>query len=222
LLHIVGIANLLQAIPNEIRKFVRTGMPNDALSFPLASDLKSLEYRRTAQALFQRAAAAASALKCNQPFLIASDLALWLQLRDPDTRAQGRALLEQSMREDGDGDRIFSLLSGLATVAAVTRSADLASEVRILTRAVRRRGQAKIPAHDAMRIGLIAAASHAGLVDWCKFFGEWVTEHSFEDLDRDTSEKLHSQILRLCHVEPRLWETCAKADAACSALNSSR
>jgi len=135
--------------------------------------------------------------------------------------AQALRRVKYQLREDGNEDHICSLLSGLATVAAVTRSPDLASEVRILTRVVRRRGQAKIAADDAMRIGLIAAASNSALGDWCKFLGDWLTEHAFEDLEKETGAKLHSHILRLCHIEHKLWQTCARADAACAALAGS-
>jgi hypothetical protein len=132
--------------------------------------------------------------------------------------AQALRRVKYQLREDGDNDRIFSLLSGLAIVSAVTRSSDLAEEVRILTRAVRRRGQAKIAAENAMRIGLMAAASHSDLGNWCKFMGDWLTEQSFEDLEKEAVLNLHSHIRRLVHIVPKLWETCAKADAACAAL----
>jgi hypothetical protein len=119
-------------------------------------------------------------------------------------------------------DETFSLLVGLGTVAAVTRSSELAEEVRILVRVVRRRLGSNIGANDAMRIAMIAAGAYVDENKWCKFVGDWMTELSFEDIDREKSENMWQHIRMLCHVEPHLWETCAKAEAACAAFARGR
>jgi hypothetical protein len=70
----------------------------------------------------------------------------------------------------------------------------------------------------ALRIGLVAAASNSATDKWCKFVGNWITELAFEDIGRETALALRRHIHTLCHAEPQLWETCARADAACAAL----
>jgi hypothetical protein len=111
----------------------------------------------------------------------------------------------------------FSLLSGLATVAAVTRSTELADEVRILARVLRRRPGVDIAPEDALRIAMIAAASHRDKASWCKFVGEWLTELAYEDMSREKAANLYQLVGVLCLLEPNLLETCARAEAALSA-----
>jgi hypothetical protein len=122
------------------------------------------------------------------------------------------------LRQEGPQDQAFALLAGLATVAAVTRSPELADQVRILTRVLRRRGDVDILAMDASRICMIAAAAHRDLLPWCKFVGEWLVEISFESLKRDDAQRLILNIETICKLQPRLWRTCAKAHAACRAI----
>jgi hypothetical protein len=112
------------------------------------------------------------------------------------------------------GNQLLSLLSGLGTVAAVTRSSDLAEELRILTRKCRLQSGTQIATNEALFIGLIAAAAHTGLVDWCKFVGEWVTELAFQPLRSEEISSLRSHIGHLCQLVPELWHTCGRADAA--------
>jgi hypothetical protein len=120
----------------------------------------------------------------------------------------------RNMRNQRDA---FSLLSGLAMVAAVTRSAELADEVRILVRVFRRKPGIDIAPEDAMRIALICSASNAEKIQWCKFVGDWLTEISFEDMSHEEAVNLHEHIQLLCKLEPDLWETCGRAEASLSA-----
>jgi hypothetical protein len=120
----------------------------------------------------------------------------------------------RKMKAENDA---FSLLSGLATVAAVTRSTELADEVRILTRVLRRRPGVDIEPEDALRIAMIAAAAHRDKPSWCKFVGEWLTELAYEDMSQEKAANLRQTIGALLLIEPQLWETCARAEAALSA-----
>ena len=115
----------------------------------------------------------------------------------------------------------FSLLNGLATVAAVTRSSELAEEVRILVRVFRRRPDVDIAPEDAMRIAMVAAAAYSDKSQWCKFVGDCLTELAFEDMPREKGAMLNRQINMLCQLEPFLWETCARAEAASTAFAAS-
>jgi hypothetical protein len=126
--------------------------------------------------------------------------------------------VKYQLRRDGPQDQSFALLAGLATVAGVTRSVELADQVRILARVLRRRTDVKISAQDTLRICMIAAACQQELDPWCKFVGEWLTEIAFGPLDRKGAEKLIFDIETLCQIQPSLWRTCSKAQAACRAL----
>ena len=117
-----------------------------------------------------------------------------------------------------ESGKIFSLLSGLAVVAAVSRAPELATEVPILAGVQRRRPSVTIEADNLMRIALIAAASEIDLDKWCNLVGEWLTEIAYEDIDSATASAMQAHIRTLCELIPRLWRTCAKAEAAFAAV----
>lgn len=132
--------------------------------------------------------------------------------------AEGLRRVKHQLRQIKSQEEAFSLLAGLATVAAVTRSSDLAEEVRILMRFVRRRPGIDISRADTIRIALVAAAAHDDISGWCEFVGQCLTEFAFEDMSADEARVLRDHILALRQLEPRLWETTARADAATSAF----
>jgi hypothetical protein len=136
--------------------------------------------------------------------------------------AQALRQAKHQLRQVRAQDEAFSLLSGLATVAAVTRSHELSEEVRILVRVVRRRPGIDIAPENAMRIAMIAAAACSHHSKWCEFVGDWLTELAFENMTREAVVILRQRIHVLCHLEPHLWETCARAEAACTAFVASR
>jgi hypothetical protein len=131
--------------------------------------------------------------------------------------AKALSAVKHQLRQIDNKEQLFTVLSGLATVAAVTRSVELAEELRILTRRFRNEQGCTLSAEESMQIGLIAAAAHSDLTDWCKFVGEWITELSFQSLQHDEMERLHSHIMLKCHIVPELWRTCGRAEAALSA-----
>lgn len=118
----------------------------------------------------------------------------------------------------GTKEQLLRLLRGLATVAAVTRSTNLANEVRILMRIYLRDLEFNIPTDQAFWIGLVAAASYSNLKQWREYVGEWVTELAFGDLDQHMAEVVHSHLTVLLQIVPELWAQCAKADAALKAI----
>lgn len=116
----------------------------------------------------------------------------------------------------------FATLSGLALVAAVTRSQELAREVRILTRLTTRRIGSDIDAIQSFRIGIVAANAFSDTDDWRLFLGEWITELAFGDLNKEAALRLHGLVEILCDLEPALWATLSKAEAAlCAFINAS-
>ena len=118
-----------------------------------------------------------------------------------------------------DRSQLVTIMNGLASVAAVTRSHELADELRILVRRYRRDPEYALSLEEAMRIGVVAAASHPDLKDWTAFAGDWLTELAFQDLEDDEGQALHSHLTWLCNVVPELWVTCGRADAALCAFN---
>jgi hypothetical protein len=138
-----------------------------------------------------------------------------------DLAAKGLRRTKYQLRQVSDQEDPFSLLMGLASVAAVTRNAGLAEEVRILVRVVRRRPGVEIEPDNAMRIALIAAAAFKDSTNWSRFVGEWLTELAFEDMTLEKAETMLAHIHVFCQLEPLLWETCGRAEAALSAFGKS-
>ncbi len=120
-----------------------------------------------------------------------------------------------------DKSELAVTLSGLATVAAVTRSTALADELRVLVRRYRHDRQFGLSIDEAIRICLVASASREDLIAWREFAGDWLTEFAFDELAGDEGETLHSHLQCLLHAVPELWLSCGKADAALKGLCSS-
>lgn len=118
-------------------------------------------------------------------------------------------------------DQLLSILNGLATVAAVSRSKAFADELHILVRRYRRDPQYALSVEEIMRICLVASASCANLTEWSEYVGNWLTELSFGNLEDDEGGIFLSHLRCLCHTTPELWGTCGRADAALVAYNSS-
>lgn len=143
----------------------------------------------------------------------------------PDLSALAASALRRvkySIENDGDEATLFGLIGGLAAVSSVTRSADLADELRILTRVLRRRKRLVVAPEDELRIALIAAASRAEVEPWAAFAGEWISEIAFETTDRDDAIRMLLKIRRLVHLEPELAAPCTIADAALSGFSDWR
>jgi hypothetical protein len=132
--------------------------------------------------------------------------------------AQGLSRVGYQLRKMSAGDDPFSLLHGLAMVSALTRSKALAHEVRVLCRAARHRTRSPLTPEAVARIALVAAAAHDDFTDWSNFAGDWFTELAFADMTREQAIALQGDLHTLLHVEPLLWETCGRAEAALSAF----
>jgi hypothetical protein len=110
---------------------------------------------------------------------------------------------------------------GLATVAATTRSSELAEEVKILARIFRHRAGGDIAPQQALKFVMVTAAAYSDSDLWCKSVGEWLTELAFEDMSRESAFALAQHLQTLCQIEPKLWETCGRAVTACIAFATS-
>jgi len=123
---------------------------------------------------------------------------------------------KHQLRQVDNEERLFNALRGVAIVAAVTRSGELAEELRILVRRCRREPGRGLPVEEATVIGLMAAAAYPQLREWSQFVGEWITELAFDSSQPNQMKKLLSEVQRLCHIAPELWFTCGRAEAALS------
>ena len=121
------------------------------------------------------------------------------------------------LKQKSKDDSLFHLISGLASVAAVTRNPQLSDELRILIRRSKSVGAIDVSADDLFRINMIAAASHQQLSEWCLYVGEGITELAYSDISIDEAIRLHSHLLLLCKIVPELWTTLGQAEAALSA-----
>jgi hypothetical protein len=132
--------------------------------------------------------------------------------------AKALRAVKYHIRQAGDKSILGSILRGLATVAAVTRSVELADEFRILVRRCRQEPGRDVSAEDALWLGLIAAAAHSDRRSWCQYVGEWITELAFQPLQQNELDRLYTHLELLCHIEPELWVTCGRAEAALSSV----
>jgi hypothetical protein len=128
--------------------------------------------------------------------------------------ADGIKAAKYRIRDNARIGHNFSMLSGLAVVASVTRNQDLAREVRVLNRVALRRVGSDLDLIQSFRIGIVAANAFADLDEWRRFMGDWITELAFSDTERATALQLHGLVEVLCDLEPALWATLSKAHAA--------
>ena len=133
--------------------------------------------------------------------------------------AKALRLANYRLRNLEDQSQLLATLNGLATVAAIARSLELADELRILVRRYRHDPQCCVSIENAIPICMVATASRNDLLEWREFAGEWLTECAFDELESEEVEVLYSQLQSLLHAVPELWTSCAKAEAALKAFN---
>ena len=121
----------------------------------------------------------------------------------------------QEIKSEGE---FATILSGLAILAAVTRSEELANDVQILVRKYRRDPAYKISMATACRTVFFAAAAHDDLEGWCSYIGNAVDELAFgaTAITKDEAGRLRSLIWRTSEAEPELWTRIGAAEAALS------
>lgn len=109
LLYSAAGAYLVQAVPDDLRTEALAQLSLEASQFPLSSSAGALAARRKAQNLYVRASQQAAALGISTAEHDASDRALWLALRDQQSRQQALAELESSMRDSAHSLRRLAL-----------------------------------------------------------------------------------------------------------------
>ncbi len=139
--------------------------------------------------------------------------------RHADSAAKALIRAGHRLQDVENSSQLVNISNGLATVAAVTRSLTLSSELRILVRRYRHGNEYALTVPEIITICLVAAACHQDVPSWTGFVGEWLTELAFGDLDEEEGEEFHSILNFLFHAVPELWVTCGRADAALEAFN---
>lgn len=137
-----------------------------------------------------------------------------------DSAAKALVRAGHRLQDVENRSQFVNVSNGLATVAAVTKSLTLASELRILVRRYRNDTEYALTVLEIITICLVAAACHRDVRSWTEFVGEWLTELAFGDLDEEEAEEFHSILNFLFHSVSKLWVTCGRADAALEALNA--
>ena len=124
---VTASANLVQAVPGEYRKHILQHIPFEVGTFPLATDANSLSCTRCARQHFEESAEAARALGLKDAGNIASDYALWLELRASESQSAAKDRLRTSMGDPAHSLRRlhFALQFGIELdLEAVTRAID--------------------------------------------------------------------------------------------------
>lgn len=103
---------------------------------------------------------------------------------------------------DVSADQRDVLIDGLAKVAAGTRRADLARDVRTMLRRQRMDGSAQLSITSEFLTCLTAAAAHRDLADWVDFVGDCAMEAANSTSREDEARLLHFDVERLCQCEP--------------------
>ncbi|MEQ9452511.1 MAG: hypothetical protein RJQ07_13090 [Pseudomonadales bacterium] len=108
ILHLVaGIILVVNVTPDELKELVTSHIPLGARDFPLADSTSAMEQRRSAFNHFEAAEVSLRTLGCEHSANLASDYALWLKLKDPDTFADAQDELEISMSSSSALRRTF-------------------------------------------------------------------------------------------------------------------
>lgn len=115
---------------------------------------------------------------------------------------------------------VSSLVIGLASLAAINRSTELANDVRILIRRLIHAGSKEIEPDEVLRISIISAAAHEDLEGWCTYLGGCVSEIAFSNLKDSEAERIYSHLSCLLTIVPQLWATASNAERALKSIIS--
>lgn len=136
----------------------------------------------------------------------------------PDQYAEDAAqVLDAAQHRLANFDGVEGLgttLLALARVAAATRSQALAGQVNLLVRRYRRDPEYKLPIEAALSILLVSAAAHPEYRDWTTFLGQGVVALAFDVDAKEDAGPVHSHVSTLCELDPRLWWSLGRAEAA--------
>ena len=115
--------------------------------------------------------------------------------------------------------QLSAVLDGLATLAAVCRSTDLADELWTMAKRYLSRESEDLTTQGAFHVAILAAASRESLDDWVAAVGGNLTEIAFQPLSQDERTWLLNNVEWLSHFVPQLWPRCSRAVAALKSMS---
>ncbi|HXJ01397.1 MAG TPA: hypothetical protein VNH44_09240 [Micropepsaceae bacterium] len=185
LMHAVALANLITAVPSELRTMAVTQVPFESQEFLLGSSAEQLAARRRARLLFERTSAFARKVGATQASNLASDYALWLRLRDLDEHADAMAELRESMRDPSASLRRLNLALQFGV------KVDLAATESRIDQSMALTGKGT-PDDAFARFSLaFAQGSHKGVADYIEKHRAQLYEH----LSKLTIQSLEIEVL---------------------------
>lgn len=126
------------------------------------------------------------------------------------------------LRDTGKKKHLQGCLTAISSLAAASRSHELADEIFTLVRNYRRFFDKDLSVDEALKIGIIACASRKELREWCDSVQILIRDLSFGQLSREEARGLHRIVLELCDIVPELWPYCGASIAAIESVIGSR
>ena len=117
---------------------------------------------------------------------------------------------KHQLREAPTKESIAAMLNGLAKVAALTRSKQLAASVMILSRIYRDYLNVNNEPDQILGMGLVASAAFSDKEEWAEYIGQWLTELAYLPLEVSAISSLKAMLEQLCILEPFLYYTCGR------------
>jgi hypothetical protein len=150
--------------------------------------------------------------------LVNSALFFKLDGTEADLASKVLQTAKYQLRTGNNPGALEPILSGIATVAAVTRSSCLGDEVVVLMRALRNNFNDALNINGVITVGLIAAASRAEEQEWLDFVGRLFNEICFQELTQPDTRLVLFVLRQLCRLKPELWRTVGGAHAALQSI----
>jgi hypothetical protein len=117
-----------------------------------------------------------------------------------------------------DSEKRERVFVGFSRLACASRTPQLAEELRLMMRKVRREEANRPNYEHEFFTALTAAAAHSDFMSWAKFIGEWGNELAFEIEDKEEATQLHASMEIACEIDPRLRHSLGRGLAAIDAL----
>lgn len=108
LIHVVGIIQLVQAVPEEFRERIILQVPFELREFPLGGDTDSIFHRNEAKKYFATSYDVALNLDCPLAASIDKEFELWLEIRHSETEVKGR---ENLIAHLSDGKSVIRFIN---------------------------------------------------------------------------------------------------------------
>ena len=183
LAHQVGIALLVNTVPNNYREVVCHQLPLDSAGCPFDSDREAVEDRRLARSRFCWATAIATGLGLTTAVKISETYAIWIGLSDIDSHDDAKRQLEARFRDAESALHLIPLGIGFGI------SMNLPAVMQQIER------------HESLRGGITSDSAAARFALAFKDqYSDQIVEHIVEHFD-ELSEHLTPKAMRVIQIE---------------------